>query len=169
LAASDQKEPGVVLSVVLNISSQNLSAIKLRSTSTGDGGCVSVAKLHQLFCAARRVIKRNGLDCRMLLKKFATLRERHWMRVNALNAFYCYAWNNDEAMPDAQEAFAFDRDIVIQKKIVMLDNRSGEAVLNWDNGGIYLSLRERTKDIRRERARQNGCLDIQFSCCFMAE
>jgi hypothetical protein len=135
----------------------------------GDGRSAPVVLLHQPLHAARSVVGGESRHRGVSGQKSPALRQRHRMRIDALNFADRYAGEDDQIVPDAQPRLPFHSQIVRQQQVEMLQDRARQAVFDGDDRGLGGSIGHGFEDVGGKRTGNDHRLGDQFHRCFVAE
>jgi len=72
-------------------------------------------------------------------KKLPALRQRYRMRKHLLNLFELRSRQGDQVVLNAQQHLALNRYRMLQQQVIVLEHRSGQAVLNRQHGRVRRS------------------------------
>lgn len=153
------KKAREVLRIVLQILQQNLSTVHLRGIRRGNTCSITLPCRQQMFYASGRVIKWHRLNCRMAQEEPSALRQCNGMREHAPHLMQPHTRRGDQRMPNPQRDLRHNRDIVFQQQIVVIRDRTMQAVFNRQHCRFrFVPLCQAFKHLGRDRARQKFLL-----------
>src|SRR5262249_34709102 len=100
----------------------------------------------------------------------AALGQRHRVRVNSANVSHFHTVRNDQVVNDPDVHLADYREVVLNHQVVVLMDRTGQAVFNWSDAASGLFTRDRFEHLVKfsERNRPGRCAE-QLAGRFLAE
>ena len=156
--------------MVLKVGAQDTCAVYPGCNVAGDcSGALDMA-LGQHFDAAGRVVERNPLNLRMLIKKTYALRERNRMRVHLRQIAERGSGKGDEIMDDPKIDLTHNVKIIFQQQIIILVDRASQGIFNGRQAVLRFSAAHALKDIGKRFARAYPNRGAQqFVCSLLAE
>ena len=94
---------------------------------------VTVVLFHDMLYTAGRIVKSGGMHGAMLGQKSPALRERHGMRVHAVDLVDVGAANHNQIVPDADQRLAVDFHVVRQQQVKVLQTRNRPGCSQWES------------------------------------
>jgi hypothetical protein len=102
-------------------------------------------------------------------QKPPALRQRHRVRINALNLVERHTWQDDQVVPDAQPRLPLHPQIVCQQQVEVLQNRAGQTIFDGNDRSLGGSIGHGFEDVGGERTGNDHRIGNQFHRCFVAE
>ena len=106
------QKAGVIVGMVLNPGDKDMGVILSSGQCGGDTGGVAKVLLHDVLDAAGGVVERDGGDAGMGAEPASALRERDWVGEDLADVGERDAGGGNDVVPDAEEEFAGDDEIV---------------------------------------------------------
>ncbi len=117
----------------------------------GDGGFVAPPVLHHHLHRASRVVRWQYFQAGNLLPQLAqiilTLGQRHRVREHAAQVAELHAAGSDEVVRHAQYDLANDGEVVADQKVVVLDDRASQGVLDGHHRAIGVTPHDRIEHV----------------------
>ena len=139
--AIDQQKARVILLVILNSRQQYASAVLFGSLLRSNGSRVSQSLRDKMAHTSSRVIERHGLDVGAGTKEITALIQGDRMGKDSANLVQLHSRLSNQVMANSQRKLTVDKHVTREQQIEVLCHRSGQRILDGNDGSPYRAAR----------------------------